>query len=152
MKSLHRLISFSSLCFRRTLFLRNVTTSSLPFPQASIVINIICIAICSSPCPLLWSQRTLVIFPIWNIHSIHVCWVEMNVFKDSFIYLRERESAGVHKLAGRGRKRRRSRPPAKWRSPKQSSFLYLSLAGITTWAEGRCLTNWVTQMPQKWIF
>ena len=60
------------------------------------------------------------------------------LFKD-FIYLREREST----RKGRGRGRRRSRLPTEQGS---QCGVRSQDSGIITWAEGRCLTDWATQV------
>ena len=62
-------------------------------------------------------------------------------FKILFTYLREREI--VRERMSRGREREKQAPcwaGAGFQAP-----------GIMTWAEGRHLTNWTTQVPQLWV-
>ena len=62
-------------------------------------------------------------------------------FKILFIYLREQEWEGEHKQ-GEHRGRGRSRFPA-----EQGAGAWSQDSGIMTWAKGRCLPNWATQVP-----
>ena len=96
-----------------------------------------------------WSKHAL--SPL-SFSIIHVLFIEGG-FRNCFffflkilsIYLKERESMHKHGMGEGERQREKEKQTPHWAEsltqvPSQDPE-------IMTWAEGRCLTNWATQMP-----
>ena len=78
--------------------------------------------------------------------ALYNCKIFIDFLKILFLFIWQREREREHIAGGAaGKGRGRSRLPAEQEAWRGAQFQDL---GIKTWGEGRCLTDWTTQMPQ----